>query len=62
MVAMCCDQDGWTALMCAAYHGHTETAQALIALGADIEAKNNVSTPYTHAMIMILNDEYAMDG
>ena len=62
MVAMCCDQDGYTALMWAANNGHTETAQALIALGADIHAKSYVSTPYTHAMIMILNDEYAMDG
>ena len=44
MVAMCCDQGGWTALMWAARYGHTETAQALIALGADIEAKNKVST------------------
>ena len=50
MVAMCCDQYGCTALMCAAKNGHTETAQALIALGADIEAKDKVSTPYTHAM------------
>ena len=50
MVAMCCDQDGYTALMHAAENGHTETAQALIALGADIEAKTNVSTPYTHDM------------
>ena len=50
MVAMCCDQDGFTALMYAAYNGHTETAQALIVLGADIYAKNNVSTPYTHDM------------
>ena len=62
MVAMCCDQNGSTALILAAYNGKTETAQALIALGADIHAKNNVSTPYTHAMIMILNDEYAMHG
>ena len=50
MVAMCCDQDGSTALMLAGMNGQTETAQALIALGADIEAKNNVSTPYTHDM------------
>ena len=50
MVAICCDQYGYTALMLAAWKGHTETAQALIALGADIEAKNNVSTPYTHDM------------
>ena len=51
MVAMCCDQYGWSALMWAAFHGHTETAQALIALGADIEAKSKVSTPYTHDML-----------
>ena len=50
MVAMCCDQNGRTALIWAAARGHTETAQALIALGADIEAKDNVSTPYTHDM------------
>ena len=50
MVAMCCDQNGLTALIRAADNGHTETAQALIALGADIEAKKLVSTPYTHAM------------
>ena len=36
--------------MYAASNGHTETAQALIALGADIEAKGDVSTPYTHDM------------
>ena len=53
MVAMCCDQGGYTALICAAdngNYGNTETAQALIALGANIEAKDNVSTPYTHDM------------
>ena len=47
---MCCDQDGRTALILAAMWGNTKTAQALIALGADIEAKDNVSTPYTHDM------------
>ena len=50
MVAMCCDQVGYTALIFAAANGKTMTAQALIALGADIEAKGNVSTPYTHDM------------
>ena len=50
MVTMCCDQFGYTALMSAADNGHTETAQALIALGANIHAKDKVSTPYTHDM------------
>ena len=46
MVAMCCDQIGWTALIEAAYSDKTETAQALIALGADVHAKDNyVSSP-----------------
>ena len=46
MVAMCCDKVGSNALIRAARNGHTETAQALIALGADIEAKDiYVSTP-----------------
>jgi len=32
-------EDGWTALMRASRNGHTETAQALLAVGADTEAK-----------------------
>ena len=43
--------NGNTALICASKHGHTETAQALLAAGADKEAKdNNGSTALILAM------------
>ncbi len=35
-------QEDWTALMWAAYKGHTATAAELVRLGADVNAKNNV--------------------
>ncbi len=35
-------QDGWTALMTAAEHGHTATAAELARLGADMNVMNNV--------------------
>ena len=35
------DNDGWTALMQAAVHGHTETAELLLKHGADVNAKRN---------------------
>ncbi|MFB4421306.1 ankyrin repeat domain-containing protein [Streptomyces sp. QL37] len=34
------DQEGNTALMLAAYHGHTETVRALIGRGADVDLRN----------------------
>ena len=37
---MSLNEDGWTALMIAAMKGHTETAKALIAAGADVSAKD----------------------
>jgi hypothetical protein len=35
------DNDGWTALMYAAFSGYTETAEVLIDNGADVNAKDN---------------------
>ena len=35
-------QDGWTALLCASANGHSAVVEALLAKGADIEAKNEV--------------------
>jgi len=35
-------QDGYTALIGAAYHGHLETVQELLKRGADADAKNKV--------------------
>ena len=37
---------GYTALICAAEKGHTETAQALIAASADVNIKDSVSKLY----------------
>ncbi|MYQ36891.1 hypothetical protein B046DRAFT_05550 [Streptomyces sp. LamerLS-316] len=34
------DPEGNTALMLAAYHGHTETVRALIGRGADVDLRN----------------------
>ncbi len=34
------NQDGWTALLWAAYHGHKAVVQFLLDRGAAIEAKN----------------------
>lgn len=34
------DQEGNTALMLAAYHGHTETVRALLGRGADVDRRN----------------------
>lgn len=34
------DENGWTALMVAAYRGHTDCLQKLIAAGADLDLKN----------------------
>ncbi|KPC78462.1 MULTISPECIES: ankyrin repeat domain-containing protein [Streptomyces] len=34
------DQEGNTALMLAAYHGHTETVRALVGRGADVDRRN----------------------
>ena len=33
------DKDGWTAMMLAAHGGHTETVEALINAGADVNAE-----------------------
>jgi uncharacterized protein len=35
------DEDGNTALMLAAYHGHVETVQMLVGRGADVDLRNN---------------------
>ena len=35
-------QYGWTALLCASAHGHSAIVEALLAKGADIEAKDKV--------------------
>ena len=37
-----CDQNGYTALLLAAYHGHLELVQLLLVLGSDINAINKV--------------------
>jgi ankyrin repeat protein len=37
-------QDGWTPLHVASEEGHLEVAGALLAKGANMEAKNNVRT------------------
>jgi ankyrin repeat protein len=34
------NNDGWTALMCAANQGHTQTVTALGKMGADVHQKN----------------------
>jgi ankyrin repeat protein len=36
-------QDGWTPLYAASFNGHAEVVGALLAQGADVEAKTNVS-------------------
>jgi ankyrin repeat protein len=36
-------QDGWTPLCIASQEGHLEIVRALLAKGADVEAKNKVS-------------------
>ena len=36
-------QAQWTPLHCAAYRGHTDSVALLVASGADINMKNNVS-------------------
>ena len=36
-------QDGWTAVMAAAFNGHESTAGLLLDRGADVEARNKVS-------------------
>jgi hypothetical protein len=36
-------QDGWTPLIAASSSGHAEVIGALLAKGADVEAKDNVS-------------------
>ena len=36
-------QNGRTALICAAYNGHSDVVELLLEAGALIEAKNNVS-------------------
>jgi ankyrin repeat protein len=36
-------QDGWTPLYAASSNGHAEAVEALLAKGADVEAKDNVS-------------------
>ena len=37
-------QDGWTAVMVAAQNGHESTVGLLLDRGADVEARNKVST------------------
>jgi ankyrin repeat protein len=36
-------QDGWTALMSAAYNGHVNMVQCLVEAGANLEAAERVS-------------------
>ncbi len=36
-------QNGWTALMFAAYNGHVNVVQCLVETGANLEAANRVS-------------------
>ncbi len=36
------DKKGWTALICASYHGHVDVAQLLLNAGADINLTSNV--------------------
>jgi hypothetical protein len=43
--ALCCVQDGATALMCAAYYGHLDVVKALVAHGAAISTTTTVSVP-----------------
>ena len=35
-------QDGWTALMCAIYHGHTALVQMLLSSGAQVDLQDKV--------------------
>jgi ankyrin repeat protein len=41
-------KSGWTALITASYRGHLAVVEALLAKGADREAKANVRAPETH--------------
>ena len=36
------DQDGWTALMFACWHGHTDIVDMLVKAGANMDATNKV--------------------
>ena len=44
-------QDGYTSLHWACSQGHDETAELLISLGADIEAKNEVAHAFSYSEI-----------
>ena len=41
------DKNGWTALMLAAFNGHTEIAAYLVQKGADIEAASQSGDPHS---------------
>ena len=45
----CYDQDGWTAMICAAHNGHKDIVEYLVSQGADKDIKSNVSTNLIHA-------------
>ena len=44
----CYDQDGWTAMIKAAYKGHKDIVEYLVSQGADKDIKNNVSSTLVH--------------
>ena len=42
VLSHCVPQDGWTALMCASYSGHTDVVQLFLSTGAKVDLQSKV--------------------